>query len=172
MLSCDHEWSTIDVLCKTDTGAMSYMDVEKMLEIYCHGFNNASTLSLQHPWRIVRWTYYPMLRKRSHNVINLTLLCRHCEDISNLTSWFDCCSNIINTTFIAYCELNLLSNFDATLELVVLTLWYKRHCIVVYWLYDVTILPRRCHNVACLLGYSEPNQTSKMEFLAKIVYGF
>ena len=130
MLSCDHEWSTIDVLCKTDTGAMSYMDVEKMLGIYCHGFNNVSTLSLQHPWCIVRWTYYPTLRKRYHNVINLTLFSRHCENILNVMSWFDCCSNIINTTFIAYCELNLLSNFEVTLELVILTLWYKRHCIV------------------------------------------
>lgn len=39
-------------------------------------------------------------------------------------------------------------------NIVILILWHQRRCKIVYWLYDVSTLPQRCHNVVCwLLGY-------------------
>ena len=117
------------------------IDVEKTW-IWRRGFNVVSSLSLQHPWYSVRWTYYPTLRQRWHNIVNLTSQFRTCEDIVNLTSRFRCCSNVFDTALILYCELNSLSIIKAMLEqrfnfdLVVSKLLQR--CVLVERRYDLT----------------------------------
>ena len=60
--------------------------------------------------------FYPAVRQRCPNVINLTPQYQRCEDCGNLTSGFQRHSNVVNTTSIIYCKLNLLTNVEATME--------------------------------------------------------
>ena len=94
---------------------------------------------IQYPRHIVRWTYHSMLRSYY----------RRCENVVNLTLWFQHCTNVVKTTFILYCELKLLSNVETTLEI----RWYfdvlisklLRRCVLVVWRDKVTtLLPQRC----------------------------
>ena len=98
----------------------------------------------------MRWIYYPTLRQRWHNIVNLTLSFRRCnKDVMNLTSWFQRCNDVANTTFIAQCELNVLSNDEATLEQcynfdVVISTSLQRCLLVVQCCNLTTTLSKHC----------------------------
>lgn len=56
------------------------------------------------------------LRKIWDRAVDLTLQYRRCESIVKITSWFQSCNNVVNTTFIVRSDLNLRSNVKTTVE--------------------------------------------------------
>ena len=77
---------------------------------------------------------------------------RRTINVVNLTLRFQCCNNIVNTTFTVHRELNLLSNVEEALEqscnFDVLTSTSLQSCVLVARRYH---LLQPCHNVVCLL---------------------
>ena len=108
-----------DVLCKYDTTLVQLrnIDVEKMLWIWCCRFLVVSKLPLLHPLYAVKWIYYPMLRQRWQNSMNLTLNYQRCEDVTNLTDFnvANSCQYNIHSTLWVELTIQRWGNVGATL---------------------------------------------------------
>ena len=150
---------------------------------------------------MVGWTYYSTFNQPWHNVVNMSLLCRRCEDVVKLTPRFQRCNDVANATFMVFRALNLIPSVQATLQqrcmfevvasrlckrcetmprferwamlsiqyasdivswdntpmlpqhlliVAIWTLWYQRRYNIIYWLCDVTILPKYCLTILFL----------------------
>ena len=129
MPACDYEQSTFDVLCKADAMLVQRRNIGvETLWIWRHDFNVVKTLPLQHPWYIVRWTYYPTLWQRLTYIVSLS------------PSY-----QVVKALWIWCPDFNVAANLEQLC--VIFTLYHQRRCNVVYWLYEVTML-QHYHNIA------------------------